>query len=279
MSHQVDFVSGKTRMYGIVGDPIEQVRSPEMITWEFHQRGVDALLVPLHVPAAQFDEVMPRLMHLANFDGFILTIPFKVRGLNLADRWGPQAQVLQGINALIRRQDGGWTGEIFDGMGCVKAFERRGLAVRGQHLMLMGLGGAGGAIACAMAAQQPARMRLHDLDADRVAFIRGCIQRLSPTTVVETGPPQIEGMNVLINATPVGMLSDSRLPLAVTQLPPELVVFDAIVMPEMTPLLTLAQACGCTWVPGREMMRGQIPTIVDALLNPEVVGATPRPLG
>jgi hypothetical protein len=38
-------------MFGIVGDPIAQVRSPEMITWEFHRRGVDALLVPIHVPA------------------------------------------------------------------------------------------------------------------------------------------------------------------------------------------------------------------------------------
>jgi shikimate dehydrogenase len=47
MTHQVDFVSGKTRMYGIVGDPIAQVRSPEMITWEFHRRGVDATPRPL----------------------------------------------------------------------------------------------------------------------------------------------------------------------------------------------------------------------------------------
>jgi shikimate dehydrogenase len=31
---QVSFLNGRTRLYGIVGDPIEQVRSPEMITWE-----------------------------------------------------------------------------------------------------------------------------------------------------------------------------------------------------------------------------------------------------
>jgi shikimate dehydrogenase len=78
---QVDFIRGRSRMFGIVGDPIAQVRSPEMITWEFHRRGVDALLVPIHVPAADFDVLMPALMRMANFGGFVLTIPFKTRAL------------------------------------------------------------------------------------------------------------------------------------------------------------------------------------------------------
>ncbi len=68
---------------------------------------------------------------------------------------------------------------------------------------------------------------------------------------------------MLVNASPVGMLSDSRLPLDVDQLPRELVVFDAIVKPERTPLLTLAENCGCVTVYGREMMRGQISRMVD----------------
>ena len=46
---QVGFLDGHTRLYGIVGDPIEQVRSPEMITWELQQRGCNAVLLPLHV--------------------------------------------------------------------------------------------------------------------------------------------------------------------------------------------------------------------------------------
>ncbi len=70
-------------------------------------------------------------------------------------------------------------------------------------------------------------------------------------------------MDVLINATPVGMLTDSRLPLAVETLPSALVVMDCIVKPERTPLLALAESCGCTTVTGREMMRGQIARMVD----------------
>ena len=75
--------------------------------------------------------------------------------------------------------------------------------------------------------------------------------------------PVIEDGDILLNATPTGMLDDQRLPVAVERLPPSLVVFDAIVMPETTPLLALAEACGCVTVRGREMMRGQIARIVD----------------
>jgi shikimate 5-dehydrogenase len=59
------------------------------------------------------------------------------------------------------------------------------------------------------------------------------------------------------------MLDDARLPIAVDAFPRELVVFDAIVKPETTPLLALAQSCGCATVRGREMMLGQIARIVD----------------
>lgn len=117
-------------------------------------------------------------------------------------------------------------------------------------------GGAGGAIACAMAARRPAHMRLYDLSAQRCEFIRSCIARISAETVVDIGPPTAQGMDILINASPVGMLENARLPLQVQTLPSDLVVFDAIVMPEQTPLLALAERCACTVVRGREMMLG-----------------------
>ena len=97
--------------------------------------------------------------------------------------------------------------------------------------------------------------------------------RISPGTRVESGPPRIDDADVLINATPVGMLADARLPIDVTTLPPQLVVFDAIVMPEQTPLLGLAERCGCTVVRGRGMMLGQIPQLVDRLLDPDAITA------
>jgi shikimate dehydrogenase len=265
---QVDFLNGKTRIFGIVGDPIEQVRSPEMITWEMQQRGMNAVLVPLHVRAADFEEVMPSLMRLHNLDGLVFTIPFKAKAIAFAQSLGPQATQVGAINALARHPQGHWVGEIFDGLGCVEGFRRRGLALRGQRVMLIGLGGAGAAIAAAVAAEQPSLLRLFDLNAERCARIAAVVRRISPETQIETSPPDVQDIDVLMNASPVGMLEDARMPLSVTRLKAEMVVFDAIVKPEQTPLLALAERCGCTVVRGREMMRGQIAKMVDYFIQP-----------
>ena len=74
--YEVDYVSGKTRVFGIVGHPIAQVRSPEMFTAEFRRRGVDAILVPLHVLPEHFYGVLPQLKRLQNLGGLVFTIPF-----------------------------------------------------------------------------------------------------------------------------------------------------------------------------------------------------------
>lgn len=106
-------------------------------------------------------------------------------------------------------------------------------------------------------------LRIFDLNVERSEWVAEVVRRISPATQVVIGAPSTQGMDVLMNASPVGMLSDARLPLAVSVLPAQMVVFDAIVKPEQTPLLQLAEACGCTVVRGREMMRGQIARMVD----------------
>jgi len=260
---QVEFINGKTRLYGIVGDPIEQVRSPEMVTWEMQRRQHNAVLVPLHVAREEFDSVMTDIMRIRNLDGLIFTIPFKVKAASLAKSLGPQATQIGAINALKKNQDGLWQGEIFDGIGCVEAFKRRAIPIHGQRLQLIGLGGAGSAICVALAYEKPKLMRLFDIDPQAIARMVELVKLISPQTLVETGVAHAEGIDILLNASPVGMLKDNRLPLDVKQFNQDLVVFDAIVMPENTPLLTLAMQCGCTVVRGREMMLGQIAKIVD----------------
>jgi shikimate dehydrogenase len=262
---QVDYVSGRTRLFGIVGHPIEQVRSPEMFTAEFRRRALDAILVPLHVLPDDFDALLPQLLRLHNLDGVIFTIPYKLRACALADRLGEQARIVGAINALGRRP-GGWHGDIFDGIGCVEAFRRRGIPLIGRHALLLGAGGAGSAIGVALASERPASLRVYDVDATRAETLATTIGRAFPGLAVSVGAPRLDGIDILLNATPSGMLDDARLPIAITSLPRAMTVFDAVVKPETTPLLALAERCGCTTVRGREMMRGQIGRIVDFFL-------------
>ena len=264
---EVDYVSGRTRLYGIVGDPIVQVRSPEMITAELVGRGVDAVLVPLHLKPDAFERGIAGLMALENLDGLVFTIPYKARAIGLAATLGPQARRVGAINALARRP-GGWHGEIYDGLGCVEAFRRRGIPIRGKRVQLIGAGGAGAAIGVALAGEHPAVLRLYDLDGARVQALAAKVHEVDPDIVVETGPATIEDVDILMNASPVGMLDDARLPVAAGRLPASLIVFDAVVKPETTPLLALAEAHGCTTLRGREMMLGQIARMVDGFLAP-----------
>jgi shikimate dehydrogenase len=266
--NQVDFVNGKTRVYGIVGDPIEQVRSPEMVTWEMQKRHHNAVLIPMHIARDEFDTVMPHIMRMRNLDGLIFTIPFKAQAIALAKTLGPQASQIGAINALKKHSNGAWSGEIFDGIGCVEAFKQRGITLQDKRLQLIGLGGAGSAICVALAYEKPKLLRLFDINAQTTERMAKMVNTISPQTVVEVGLPLAEGIDILLNASPVGMLSDARLPLAVEQFKKELIVFDAIVMPENTPLLSLAQDCGCQVVRGREMMLGQISKIVDYFFAP-----------
>jgi shikimate dehydrogenase len=266
--NQVDFVNGKTRVYGIVGDPIEQVRSPEMVTWEMQKRDHNAVLIPMHIARDEFDTVMPQIMRMRNLDGLIFTIPFKAQAIALAKTLGPQASQIGAINALKKHSNGAWSGEIFDGIGCVEAFKQRGITLQDKRLQLIGLGGAGSAICVALAYEKPKLLRLFDINAQTTERMAKMVNTISPQTVVEVGLPLAEGIDILLNASPVGMLSDARLPLAVEQFKKELIVFDAIVMPENTPLLSLAQDCGCQVVRGREMMLGQISKIVDYFFAP-----------
>src|SRR5215831_12650433 len=96
-SEEVDYVSGRTRMFGIVGDPIEQVRSPELVSAEFRRRGREAIMVPLRV--------LPALKAMPNLGGLVFTIPYKVRACAFADQLSPQARLVGAINVLGRGAD------------------------------------------------------------------------------------------------------------------------------------------------------------------------------
>lgn len=260
---EVTFVNGKTQIYGIIGDPIEQVRSPEMFTTIFVERSVNAIMLPVHVRPGDFDQVVPNLKKIPNLGGLVFTIPYKGRACAFADELGNQAKVAGVINCLARGTDGVWRGDIFDGLGCVEAFRRRGRSFKGKSVMLIGAGGAGSAIGVAVAYEGPSTLRIADVDATKADALAQRVRGVDKSIAVETGPVTLDGIDILMNASPVGMLSDARIPFEVTSLPKNLIVFDAIVKPENTPLLQLADRCGCTTIRGREMMNGQVSKMVD----------------
>src|ERR1043166_2387562 len=157
-------VDGATRLYCIIGDPVAQTGSPRVFSERFRAAGRNAILVPFHVPSAAFEPIVRGIMALANLDGIIVTVPYKARMLQFVDRILPTAQKIGAVNALRRDPDGRWSGDMFDGRGMVRGLAGHGHTIAGRNAMLIGAGGAGSAIACALAQAGAASITLADID-------------------------------------------------------------------------------------------------------------------
>ena len=198
-------IGGATRLFAIVGDPIAQVRSPAVYTERFAAEGIDAIMIPVHVPAARFDAIVPALLGVANLDAIVVTVPFKARMLAFADRLGATAACIGALNALRREPDGTWTGDMFDGEGFVEGARRKGLRIEGRRVALFGAGGAGSAIACALAKAGVHSVAIIDRDAARAHTLEARLAAAFPDVRFECAGGVPGASDMVVNATPVGM--------------------------------------------------------------------------
>jgi len=256
-------INGATRLYAIVGDPIGQVRSPETYTARMAAAGMNAVLLPMHVPSERFDEVIPAIMGLANLDGLLVTVPFKARMLRFATRTTPAAASMGAVNALRRETDGSWSADMFDGAGFVHAALARGERLRGRRVLQFGAGGAGGAIVWALAEAGVASIRLVDPDSGRVRSLAASTRAAFPQCDVAPATPSREGFDMVVNASPVGMKPGDGLPGDIGTLSADTLVGEAVITERGTALTELAERHGCRWITGREMHAGQIEAIMN----------------
>ena len=255
-------ISGKTRLYAIIGDPIAQVRSPEVFTARFVAAGIDAVLVPIHVPADRFDAIVPALLALGNLDGVLVTVPFKARMVPLATRLGETSQVVNAINALRRESDGSWTGDMFDGKGFVNGARRKGVRMEGRSVLLFGAGGAGSAVACALAEEGVRAIHIVDPLRERSASLIMRLQRAFPECAFGTRNRNDSAFDMVVNASPVGMSPEDGLPGEIGALRAGTIVGDVVITEHPTALIRHGGAHGCICITGRDMHSGQ----VDALM-------------
>jgi shikimate dehydrogenase len=177
-------ITGATRLYPIIGDPIAQVRSPEVFSARFAAAGTPAVCIPVHVPSERFETIVPELMALGNVDGLIATVPFKPRMLPFADRLGRAAKTVGALNALRREADGSWTGDMFDGMGFVHGAKNKGERLAERRVALFGAGGAGSAIACGLAEAGAKSIAVIDQDGAKAQALVSKLARAFPSCAV-----------------------------------------------------------------------------------------------
>lgn len=256
-------ISGKSKLYGIVADPIGQVKAPEMMRKVFEQRGIDGVLMPMHVAPKDLPAFTQALRGIQNFGGMVVTVPHKTTIGVLCDEITAAARTVGAVNIVRREADGRLFGDILDGRGFVAGLRLHGIEPKGKKILLAGAGGAANAIAFALAEAGATQLAVYNRSADKV---RAMFTRLGPVypqieLVFGTRDPQ--GYDLIVNATSLGMASADSLPLDAHLLKAEQTVAEIIMAPALTPLLAAAQAKGCRIQYGAPMLASQIELMAD----------------
>lgn len=256
-------VDAASEFVWMVGDPITQVKAPQRMTPLYRQAGENLLVLPVPIAAADLRAVFDAARRIGNVRGWIVTVPHKITLAGWVDELSPAARVAGAVNA-IRFRHGRVVGDLFDGTGFVAGLQGRGYQVRSTSALVLGAGGVGSAIAHALAQAGAAGVAIHDIDASRV---RSLVERLRAEfrhTRFEAGDPDsVAGFDLLVNASPVGMSGDPRSPLDTRQLRPRHTVAEVVMSPEWTPLLLAARQAGCAIHPGRQVLDGQLRSLLD----------------
>ena len=256
-------ISGKTTLIAHLGYPTEAFKAPMIYNPWFDRQGIDAVVVPMGVKPDDYPATLAALARLTNLRGALVTMPHKVTTLTLADEITPTARIAGACNALLRRADGSWLGDQFDGAGFVRSAERKGRRMQGASALVAGCGGVGSAIAASLAAAGVARIGLYDSRAESASALAGRLTEHYPQLIVHTGSNDPAGFDIVVNATPVGMNDEDPLPLDIDRISAQTFVGEVVMKTEYTPLLRAAKAKGCTVQVGSDMLFEMIPAYLE----------------
>jgi shikimate dehydrogenase len=258
-------ISGRTTVLAIVGDPLGQARTPALVNAALAARGLDAVLVALHVPREALRAVVDGLRAVRNFAGTVVTMPHKSAVAGLLDDLAPAARRIGAVNVARREAQGRLVGTMLDGEGFVAGLRRAGHEVRNRRVFLAGAGGAAGAIAFALAEHGAAALTIHNRTATRAEALVARVGGLWPALDVRRGDDPA-GHDLVVNATSLGMRDDDALPIDPARLGPGMLVAEVVIRPAPTLLLAEAARGGAATHGGETMLQAQVDLMIDFML-------------
>ena len=256
-------IRGTTTLIAHIGYPTESFKAPMIYNPYFEQQGIDAIVMPMGVKGEDYPQFLASLRKLTNLRGALITMPHKVTTVSLVDEVTPTAKIAGACNAILLRPDGGLLGDMFDGAGFVRGVERKGMQLGGASALVVGCGGVGSAIAASLAAAGVAKIGLFDANAAAADGLADRLRRHYPKLEVSTGSNDPAGYPLVVNATPMGMNEGDPLPVDVNRIAPGAMVGEVVMKQEMTAFLRAAQARGCRFQVGTDMLFEQIPAYLE----------------
>jgi shikimate dehydrogenase len=255
---------------GILGDPVAHSLSPPMQNTALKHCDIDMEYARFHVRANELASALSFLREL-DFVGINLTVPHKVAAMNLVDDTDPSAKEIGAVNT-IKIDDAKLIGFNTDGRGFSRAIrEEFSVDLRDMRVLVLGAGGAGRAIAVQCAKEGCERLvianrtlekagkladELRDFFAGPKVF--GPVPRLQAIAWEEAAIHfQIANIDLIVNATPLGLNRVDLSPVPARLLAPHLMVYDTIYSSRRTPLVSAAIEAGARAANGLSMLLHQ----------------------
>lgn len=257
-----------TRPYAeVIGDPIVQSKSPAIHGFWLGKLGIDADYRACHVTAEGLADYVASRRADPDWRGCNVTMPHKQAIMPLLDRIDPAAARIGAVNTVVRADDGALTGYNTDAPGFLEPLQP---LLDQTHLYRMarifGAGGAARAIITALADQGFTLV----VAARKPAQARALLDELAPrgehhaVELAHFAPPtdfafddRDRILDLVINASPLGMAGKPPLDVDFSHVPPGSVVYDIVTHPLDTPLLVEARQRGLETVDGLAMLIGQ----------------------
>ena len=251
-------ISGKTAVYGLIGDPVEHSLSPAMQNAAFKALDLDCVFLAFKVSAADVEDALLGMRSLA-VQGLNVTMPHKSSVIPHLDEIDETAKLLDSVNTILNHH-GKLRGFSTDGAGARHALEENGANLSGKRLVLLGAGGAAKAIAYELAKEVSELILLNRTPAKTEPLAQVINEKINKNVVTGSLSPEIvqkslRDADILINATSTGMHPRPTESLVKPAwLKPNLVVMEIVYNPLETKLTRDAKRAGAKVISGLEML-------------------------
>jgi len=260
MSEKTSF-SGYTKVFCLIGHPVEHSMSPTMWNPALQELGLDYVYVAYEVHPDNLENAI-KGMRALDIKGMNVTIPHKQAVMQFVDEIDPIAEKMGAVNT-IKNDNGVLKARNTDAGGARKSLVDAGCKLSGQNLLILGAGGVSRALSYVLA-EDVERIVLTDLVEDLAVSLAKEIQEKTGANVEgkisneTTLKEEIQKADILINATPLGMYPKMYAsPITKESLHSDLFVFDVIYNPPETKLMKDAAEIGCKTLSGLNMLVNQ----------------------
>lgn len=235
-----------TDRYAVIGNPIEQSKSPLIHTAFALVTAQDLVYTKLLAPLDGFADAVDAF-RASGGRGMNVTAPFKLDACAYATDLAPSAQMAGAVNAL-KFKDGKVYAENFDGVGLVRDLVHNlGCRLKGQRVLILGAGGATRGALLPLLAEAPAALVIVNRTLVKaLALAEMARQHPSGVPVQGLGYDALQGeFDVVLNASSSSLTAEMP-PLNPGVFAPGCLAYDLTYGKGLTPFLQLAQQAGVT---------------------------------